>query len=220
MPLINVKLIEGVFTPAQKQQMVRKLTDAMVSIEGENMRAATVTIIEEVKSGDWGFGGKPISTKDVKAMAAGKLKLAQLLPEARSNHPVPPAFDVDISGSPWLTIERTMDLPQPTVEGLVASWLSGEDYAMSDGVFDAPEMAWQAILQIMQHALTAEQLGLLAAGPLETLLAHHGAQLIDRIEAEAKRSPAFAHLLGGVWPRNMAPALWQRVEKARGGKSW
>jgi Family of unknown function (DUF6869) len=113
-----------------------------------------------------------------------------------------------------------MDLPQPTVEELVASWLSGEDYAMSDGVFDAPEMAWQAILQIMQHALTAEQLALLAAGPLETLLALHGAQFINRIEAEAKRSPAFAHLLGGVWPRDMAHALWQRVEKARGGKSW
>lgn len=72
MPLVNVKLIEGVFTSAQKQQMIRKLTDAMVSIEGENLRAATIVIVEEVKSGDWGFGGKPISTKDVKAMAAGK----------------------------------------------------------------------------------------------------------------------------------------------------
>jgi 4-oxalocrotonate tautomerase len=74
MPLINVKLIEGVFTPRQKQDMVRKLTDTMVSIEGENMRAATVIIIEEVKSGNWGYGGRPISTKDAKAMAAGKLK--------------------------------------------------------------------------------------------------------------------------------------------------
>lgn len=75
MPLINVKLIEGVFTPEQKQQMVRKLTDTMVSIEGENMRAATVVIVDEVKSGDWGFGGKPISTADVKALAAGKIKI-------------------------------------------------------------------------------------------------------------------------------------------------
>jgi 4-oxalocrotonate tautomerase len=74
MPLINVKILEGVFTPAQKKEMVRKLTDTMVSIEGENMRAATVIIIEEVKSGNWGYGGRPISTKDVKAMAAGKLK--------------------------------------------------------------------------------------------------------------------------------------------------
>ena len=37
MPLINVKLIEDVFTPDQKRQIVGRLTDAMVSIEGENM---------------------------------------------------------------------------------------------------------------------------------------------------------------------------------------
>ena len=28
-------------------------------------------IVEEVKSGDWGIGGKPLSTEDVKALAAG-----------------------------------------------------------------------------------------------------------------------------------------------------
>jgi len=50
MPLINVKLIESVLTPAQKQDVIRKLTDAMVSIEGENTRQATVVILEEAKS--------------------------------------------------------------------------------------------------------------------------------------------------------------------------
>ena len=73
MPLINVKMIEGVFTPTQKQEIVRKLTDTMVAIEGENLRAATVVILEEVKSGDWGIGGKPYTTDAVRAMAAGKL---------------------------------------------------------------------------------------------------------------------------------------------------
>jgi 4-oxalocrotonate tautomerase len=72
MPLLNVKVLAGVFTSAQKQEMVRKLTDTMVSIEGENLRPATVVIIEEVKSGDWGFGGKPLTTRDAKALAAGK----------------------------------------------------------------------------------------------------------------------------------------------------
>ncbi|HTP65194.1 MAG TPA: 4-oxalocrotonate tautomerase family protein [Geobacteraceae bacterium] len=74
MPLVNVKLIEGVFTSAQKQEMIRKLTDTMVSIEGENMRQVTTVIIEEVKSGDWGVGGKAITIEDVKALAAGKSK--------------------------------------------------------------------------------------------------------------------------------------------------
>jgi 4-oxalocrotonate tautomerase len=71
MPLINVKLIEDVFTSEQKEQIVERLTDAMVSIEGENMRGVTWVVVEEVKSGDWGIGGKPLSTEDVKALAAG-----------------------------------------------------------------------------------------------------------------------------------------------------
>ncbi len=72
MPYIEVKLIENVFTPAQKSQIITKLTDAMVSIEGENLRPATLVVIEEVRSGDWAFGGKPMTTEAVHAMAAGK----------------------------------------------------------------------------------------------------------------------------------------------------
>ncbi len=71
MPMINVKLIEGVFDASQKQEMIEKLTDAMVSIEGENMRSVTWVIVEETKSGDWGIGGQPLTTDAVKALAAG-----------------------------------------------------------------------------------------------------------------------------------------------------
>jgi len=72
MPLVNVKVIEGVFTDSQKRDMVEKLTDAMVTIEGENMRGVTWVVVEEVKSGDWGIGGKALTTEDVKALASGK----------------------------------------------------------------------------------------------------------------------------------------------------
>ncbi|MDX6630451.1 MAG: 4-oxalocrotonate tautomerase, partial [Gaiellales bacterium] len=51
MPLITVKLIEGVFSSDQKQQIIERLTDAMVTIEGENMRQVTWCVVEEVKSG-------------------------------------------------------------------------------------------------------------------------------------------------------------------------
>ena len=71
MPLIQVKVIEGVFSDEQKREMVRKLTDAMVSIEGENMRPVTWVVIEDVKSGEWGIGGNPLTTADVKNLAAG-----------------------------------------------------------------------------------------------------------------------------------------------------
>ena len=72
MPLLNVRLIEGVFSPEQKRQMVQKLTDAMVSVEGENLRPYTMVVIDEVKSGDWAFGGKCLTPQDVKAIAAGR----------------------------------------------------------------------------------------------------------------------------------------------------
>ena len=70
MPLINVKLIEDVFTPEQKRRIVEKLTDAMVAIEGESMRQVTWVVVEEVRSGDWGIAGKPLTTQDVRALAA------------------------------------------------------------------------------------------------------------------------------------------------------
>lgn len=71
MPLIQVKLIENVFTDRQKQEIITKLTEAMVSIEGENLRPVTWVVIEDVRSGDWGIGGQALSTEAVKAMAAG-----------------------------------------------------------------------------------------------------------------------------------------------------
>ena len=73
MPLIQVKLIEKVFAPAQKNEMISRLTDAMVAIEGENLRPYTMVIIEDViRSGDWGVGGKGLTVNDVRAMAAAK----------------------------------------------------------------------------------------------------------------------------------------------------
>jgi len=76
MPLITVKLIDGVFSEAQKAQIATKLTDAMVAIEGENLRPVTWVVIEEVKSGQWAIGGKTLSTAEVKALAAGRATAA------------------------------------------------------------------------------------------------------------------------------------------------
>jgi 4-oxalocrotonate tautomerase len=72
MPLIQVKLIEEVFTPAQKKEIITRLTDAMVAIEGENLRTVTWVVIEDVRSGDWGIGGQALTTDAVRALAAGK----------------------------------------------------------------------------------------------------------------------------------------------------
>ena len=71
MPIVNVKLIEGVFDEDQKHAMIEKLTDAMVEVEGENMRGVTWVFIEESKSGDWGLGGQRLTTEHVKSLQNG-----------------------------------------------------------------------------------------------------------------------------------------------------
>ena len=80
-------MIEDVFTPAQKKAMIAKLTDAMVAIEGENMRPVTWVVIEEVRSGEWGIGGQGMTTNDVRAPAAGP---KQGTPTARNQCPISP----------------------------------------------------------------------------------------------------------------------------------
>ncbi len=70
MPLINVKVIEGVFDAGQKQDIIAKLTDTMVAIEGESLRQVTWVVVEEVCSGSWGIGGQGLTTQDVKNLAA------------------------------------------------------------------------------------------------------------------------------------------------------
>ncbi len=70
MPMVTVKAIEGVFDAEQKQDIIRALTDAMVRIEGENLRPVTWVVIEEVRSGSWGIGGDSLTTHAVKQMQA------------------------------------------------------------------------------------------------------------------------------------------------------
>jgi 4-oxalocrotonate tautomerase len=71
MPLIQVKLIEDVFTPAEKKDLIGKVTDAIVAVKGENMRPVTWVLIEDVASGEWGIGGQAMTTDAVRALAAG-----------------------------------------------------------------------------------------------------------------------------------------------------
>ncbi len=75
MPFVSIKVIEGVFTDEQKQQMIDRVTDAMLSVEGENMRPVTWVVIDDnVKSGDWGIGGQGVTADAVHAIQQGKVK--------------------------------------------------------------------------------------------------------------------------------------------------
>jgi 4-oxalocrotonate tautomerase len=80
MPFIQVKILEGLYTEAQKGEIIQKITDAMTSIKGENLRPITWVLIEEIKSGDWGMGGKCLTASEVRALSSGK-KLTWALKE-------------------------------------------------------------------------------------------------------------------------------------------
>mgnify|MGYP000928664012 CR=1 FL=1 len=70
MPLATIKVIEGVFSAEEKRRMIEGVSEAMVSVEGQSLREKTVVIVEEVKSGDWGIGGKTLTTDDVNRLRA------------------------------------------------------------------------------------------------------------------------------------------------------
>ena len=72
MALIQVKLLEGVFTAPQKQEIIERLTDVMVEIEGESMRRTVWCVIEEVADGEWGIGGLILTADDVRALARAR----------------------------------------------------------------------------------------------------------------------------------------------------
>ncbi|MEZ5560568.1 MAG: tautomerase family protein [Pseudomonadales bacterium] len=70
MPLIDVHLIKGVFDEDQKNEIIRKVTDTMVSIEGEALRSVTWVRIVEVNEGEWAIGGQPLTAAMVRGMQA------------------------------------------------------------------------------------------------------------------------------------------------------
>jgi len=72
MPLVTIDLIEDVFTPDQKAEMIERVTNAMLAVEGEGMRQVTWVRINDFKGGDWAIGGKRLAARDVHSMAGGK----------------------------------------------------------------------------------------------------------------------------------------------------
>jgi 4-oxalocrotonate tautomerase len=68
MPIVHVKVLKGVFDTSEKQEMISRVTDAMVSVEGEPLREYTWVTVEEIESGDVGLGGNPLTTEAVTSL--------------------------------------------------------------------------------------------------------------------------------------------------------
>ena len=86
MPMVQVKLIKGVFDQDQKQEMIHKITETMVGIEGEALRSVTWVLVEEIESGDWGIGGHGLSDPGREGPPVG-----QVLTRRRAGSPHPRA---------------------------------------------------------------------------------------------------------------------------------
>jgi len=73
MPLVTIEVIRDVFTADQKRDLIERVTDAVVSVEGEALRGVTWVRVQEIQQGDWGIGGRTLTAADVRALASGPL---------------------------------------------------------------------------------------------------------------------------------------------------
>jgi hypothetical protein len=114
-------------------------------------------------------------------------------------------------------MEQLFPDPEITVSKLVEAWTAGGDCfgIWFDAYTKEPEIAWEAILEVLNSEMSDKRRAALAAGPMEELLVLHGPAFIDRVEEEAKRNPRLNYLLGGVWRQEMPEEIWSRVEKVR-----
>ena len=68
MPLVTIDVIKGVFSAPKKRELIEKVTDAMVAVEGEPLRGVTWVRINEVEQGDWAIGGQCLDAAAVHSM--------------------------------------------------------------------------------------------------------------------------------------------------------
>jgi 4-oxalocrotonate tautomerase len=66
MPLITIKVFEGELTQQQTTDIIHGITEAVIPFVGERLREAMWVLVEEVKSGAWGIGGKPFGLPDLR----------------------------------------------------------------------------------------------------------------------------------------------------------
>ena len=70
MPLVTIDIIKDVFPPAKKRELIDKVTEAMIAVEGEELRSVTWVRIREVEQGDWAIGGQTLDATMVRAMSS------------------------------------------------------------------------------------------------------------------------------------------------------
>jgi hypothetical protein len=83
-----------------------------------------------------------------------------------------------------------------------------------------PRKAWRVILLIWSMDRSVETMQCLSAGVIEDLSSSNGTEMIPLVEAEARRDPSFARLLGGVWKNRMTDEVWSRLQAVWDRRGW
>jgi 4-oxalocrotonate tautomerase len=66
MPFVEIKVIEGVFSHDEKREIVERVSETLIDIEGEGLRGSTHTVITETPSGEWAIGGRAFTAEEVR----------------------------------------------------------------------------------------------------------------------------------------------------------
>lgn len=74
MALVTIEVIKDVFTTEQKAEMISRVTEAMIGVEGEAMRSVTWVRLNEVDN--WAVGGKLLNRDIVLAEMSSTLEAA------------------------------------------------------------------------------------------------------------------------------------------------
>ena len=70
MPLVRVDVFEDELSQEQSEVLIEKITNVVTDVTSDKLREATWVIVNEVKDGHWGVGGRALTLGDVKNLIA------------------------------------------------------------------------------------------------------------------------------------------------------
>jgi 4-oxalocrotonate tautomerase len=68
MPLVTIRALEGALSPAQREELMLRVTEAVVSVEGEGVRPVTWVIFDEIRDRTIAVGGDVKSSAYVRGL--------------------------------------------------------------------------------------------------------------------------------------------------------
>lgn len=73
MPIVKITLVKDALSKEQKLTMLQRVTEAVVSVEGEALRPGVSVVIEEsVADGEWSVGGNMLTIEAMARMRRGE----------------------------------------------------------------------------------------------------------------------------------------------------